>query len=57
MLLRVLADRRGDNMEFVHLAAVDPTRPTSLDNPSQEEIDLIVFDLERAMNIDLSRYC
>lgn len=53
MLLHVLASRRGDDMEFVHLAAPDPTRPTPSDGASQEEIDLIVFDLERAMEIDL----
>lgn len=55
-LLHAIAARRGDPMEFVHLAAADPTRPVPLDRASREETDLIVADLERAMEIDLSRY-
>ncbi len=55
-LLHAIAARRGDPMEFVHLAAADPTRPVALDRASPEETDLIVADLERAMEMDLSRY-
>ncbi|WP_370676923.1 YdcF family protein [Pleomorphomonas sp. PLEO] len=56
ILLHALADRRGDGMEFLHLAAADPSRPTPLDGASKEEIDLITADFARAMDIDLSRY-
>lgn len=56
ILLHAIADRRGYGMEFVHLAASDPTRPTPPDRANKEETDLIAADFERALRIDLTRY-
>ncbi len=55
-LLHALAERRGDQIVFSHLASVDPKKPAKSDGADEEERALILRDFERAMQADLSRY-